>query len=136
MTSNSVIYFQSQSNHQDQLVARAELFDAEARDAARALVKFEPTQLRRFYSVVSALRNEAKGDPDFPDDQIKARLALLKAHAHYSWARDSKKIPRYFLQFIDMHVNAVRTRNDFLLGFAPHFEAVVAYHRYEREMNR
>lgn len=136
MALNNVVYFQPQSTHEDRPVPRAELFDAEAREVAKALATLENTQLRRFYSFVSALRNEAKGDQKYPDEQIRARLALLKAHVHYSWARESKKFPHAFIDFINRHVMSVKTRNDFLLGFAPHFEAVVAYHRYEREMNK
>lgn len=135
MASETLSYFQPGSAPDGQPIPRAELFDSEANDEAKKLTDFDNTQLRRFYSVVSALRNEAKGNPDFPDDLIRARLALLKAHVHYQKGRD-RKFPADFVAFIDRHVKATDTRTKFLYGFAPHFEAVVAYHRFLKAQDK
>lgn len=134
MSAAPIVYFKSMSAADADPVPRPELFDEEAKQVARLLINFEPTQLRRFYAPICELRGEVKANQDFPDDLVRARLALLKAHVHYASGREKGKIPAEFLEYINSNVRSVKTRTDFLLGFAPYFEAVVAYHRFERSL--
>ncbi len=108
-------------------IVRPELLDKEAEEKARAFSDLKPTQLRRFYGVITALKREIV-ETNLEDEGVRARLALLKAHAAYA-SGQKKKVPDAFLKFIVANVASVKTRDDFLFGFAPHFEAVVAYHR-------
>ncbi len=113
-------------------IVRRELLDEEAMTEAREFANgLKTTQLRRFYGEVQAIKR-ATETANLQEDGIRARLALLKAHAVY--AKGQKKVPDAFVKFIVLHASSVKTRDDFLRGFVPHFEAVVAYHRlYAKE---
>jgi CRISPR type III-A-associated protein Csm2 len=109
-------------------IPRPELLDQEAQQIASEFASIPASQLRRFYSAVTTLKRQIEVDKSFPDEAIKARLALLKAHAVYAQNR-VRNMPEKFVQFFVCHAHAVQDRRDFLHGFAPHFEAVVAYHK-------
>ncbi len=115
--------------------ARKELFDKEAEDVAKELATLPASQLRRFYGEVMALKRRLELDAELKisDAEIQARLALLKAEAAYTYKRGNKYPPRLVRFFTD-HAASVSGRKDFLRGFQPHFEAVVAFHKfYERK---
>lgn len=113
----------------DLLLKQAEALGKELVDE-----KLSTTQLRRFYQSVQSIRRELESDEmteaDIKAGTLKARLALLRAHAHYAHGQDRKKFPERFLDFIKQNVQAVSNKEDFLHGFVPYFEAVVAYHRF------
>lgn len=114
-------------------IPRPDLLDSDAETLARKFAAIPASQLRRFYGAVTSLKRQLEIDQDYPDEAIRARLALLKAHAAYASKR-IKNMPDEFVKFIVRHAHAVQNRNDFLFGFAPHFEAVVAYHKmYEKK---
>jgi CRISPR type III-A-associated protein Csm2 len=114
-------------------VVRAELLDEEARKTAEAISTLHATQLRRFYGSVLSLKREIEINESTPPELIVGRLALLKAHTAYAKKR-IEKMPDEFVRFIVRHVASVTTSKtpteDFLYGFAPCFEAVVAYHKF------
>jgi CRISPR type III-A-associated protein Csm2 len=113
---------------------RPEMLDREAQEVARALASLPSSQLRRFYSAVMALKRQIELDSQLPDEMIRARLALLKAQASYTWKRREREYPRDLVTFFTRHADAVRSRQDFLRGFQPHFEAVIAFHKvFERK---
>lgn len=107
---------------------RRELFDEDARKAAMDLKTLPASQLRRFYGAVVALRQQLELDETIPDDLVRARMAQLKAQAAYVKMR-GKNYPDALVRFFTDHAAAVKDRDDFLRGFQPHFEAVVAYHK-------
>lgn len=109
-------------------VPRKGLLDDEAQQTAHDLASLPASQLRRFYAEVMALKRRLDLDPALPDDEIVAQLALLKARAAYTRAR-RREYPDRLVSFFTDHAAGVRTRDDFLRGFQPHFEAVIAYHR-------
>lgn len=112
---------------------RKELLGDEAEQIAKNLATLPASQLRRFYAEVMALKRRLDLDAALPDDEISAQLALLKAKAAYTRAR-RKDYPNELVLFFTRHAAAVRTREEFLRGFQPHFEAVMAYHRvYEQK---
>ena len=112
----------------DRKSPREQLFGADAERTAKDLVTTVPaSQLRRFYAFVTELRDqiETRG---LADEMIRVQMAMLKARAAYT----RKRNPRYsreLVRFFTLHADAVRDRTDFLLGFQPHFEAVIAYHK-------
>ena len=117
-------YFSANSN-----APRPEMLDKEAQEVAHKLATLPASQLRRFYRSVMALKRQMELDPKLADDMIRARLALLKAQAAYTWKRQERSYPPDLVSFFTRHADAVRTRHDFLRGFQPHFEAVVAFHK-------
>jgi CRISPR-associated protein Csm2 len=109
-------------------IPRKALLESEAQETAQKLATLPASQLRRFYAEVMALKRRLDLDAALPDDEIAAQLALLKARAAYTRAR-RKDYPNELVAFFTRHAAAVRTRDDFMRGFQPHFEAVMAYHR-------
>ncbi len=112
---------------------RPEIFDKDARAAGEKLAGIPPSQLRRFYAETTALKRqlELATDAPLPDEAIRARLHLLKARAAYTWARhmnDKNYHYRELAQFFTLHAASVQGKDDFLFGFQPFFEAVIAYH--------
>lgn len=130
----TVTYFTAAAQPGRRRTVRAELLDKEAYKTAEAMQKLPPTQLRRFYADVLVLKRELEIDPDGTSNElVQARMALLKAHIAYTARRKGKQIPPEFIalmKFIKQHVATVTTKEDFLEGFVPCFEAVVAYHKY------
>lgn len=122
-----LIYFTG-TDQRGRPVPRPDLVDEDAQQTASEFASIPASQLRRFYSAVTALKRQIEVDNSFPDEAIKARMALLKAHAAYAQKR-VKTIPEAFVKFFVRHAHAVQNRRDFLYGFVPHFEAVVAYHK-------
>jgi CRISPR type III-A-associated protein Csm2 len=116
-------YFQANST-----AARPALLDAEAQRIAKALATVPPSQLRRFYAEVMALRRRLDLDASLPDDEISAHLALLKAKAAYTCKR-AERYPIDMVKFFTLHAASADGREKFMRGFQPHFEAVMAYHR-------
>ena len=113
---------------------RAELLGKEAEDVAKQLATVPASQLRRFYAEVMALkrRSELAGAGD---EEIRAQLTLLRAKAAYTWTRNDR-YPGELVAFFTRHAAAVRGREDFLHGFQPHFEAVMAFHKVFEQKDR
>lgn len=116
---------------------RPELLDQEAMQVGEALARaeLESAQLRRFYGDVLSLRRRfeirSAGVPlnqraDIFAD-ILPEFRLLRAKAFYANKRSKKILPDEMKNFIQRHVDAVKTWQDFL-AFCRHFEAVVAFH--------
>jgi CRISPR type III-A-associated protein Csm2 len=108
---------------------RPELVDGEAIEVAKAWAELNSSQLRRFFSEVMALRRQVDLDPKLPDDHIRARLALLKARAAYTYGRDKNRIPPRLVEFFRDHALSVKDKTDFQ-AFNRHFESVVAFHKF------
>jgi CRISPR type III-A-associated protein Csm2 len=112
-------------------VLRAGLLDEDARRTAETIKKLPATQLRRFYGSVLALKREIEiNEASTPDALVVSRLALLKAHVAYAKSRMKDDMPDEFVRFIVRHVASVSKKDDFVYGFAPCFEALVAYHKF------
>ena len=116
---------------------RPELLDEEALRVGQALADqgLKSAQLRRFYGDVLGLRRRFETESGVvPPEQresifqeILPEFRLLRAKAYYAHKR--KIIPDVMKQFVQQHVDAVKTSKDFL-AFCRHFEAVVAYHYF------
>jgi CRISPR-associated protein Csm2 len=109
---------------------RAELLAREAEEVAKRLATVPASQLRRL--VALKRRCELAGAPD---EEILAQLTLLRAKAAYTWTRNDR-YPGELVAFFTRHAAAVRGREDFLHGFQPHFEAVMAFHKVFEQKDR
>lgn len=107
------------------------LLGSEAEEVARKLATVPASQLRRFYAEVMALKRRADLT-DISDSEIVAQLTLLRARAAYTWGRQNR-YPGELVAFFNRHAHSVRSRRDFLRGFQPHFEAVMAFHKVFEE---
>lgn len=103
------------------------LLAEEAEKVARNLAKMPASQLRRFYAEVMSLKRRVELART-TDEEVRARMLLLRAKAAYTWGRQ-KSYPAELVRFFTRHAASVQTRDDFLRGFQPHFEAVMAFHR-------
>jgi CRISPR-associated protein Csm2 len=116
---------------------RPELLDQEAMKVGEALANAEldRAQLRRFYGDVLALRRRfeirSAGAPFSERPSIFADILpefrMLRAKVYYANKRSEKIVPQVMKEFIQRHVDAVKSWQDFL-AFCRHFEAVVAFH--------
>jgi len=107
---------------------RPALLDADAQAAAKDLKDIATTQIRRFFSQVSAIRRRIEIDTRgiVTDAEVLAQVAFLKASAAYAAGRNNANSP--ILKFLVTHCNSIKDREDFI-KFHRHFEAVVAFHR-------
>jgi CRISPR-associated protein Csm2 len=103
----------------------------EAEQVAKKLAKLPANQIRRFYGEVMALKRRAELTA-MGDAEIVAQLMLLRAKAAYTWGRQ-KDYPEELVAFFNRHAHSVKTKQDFLRGFQPHFEAVMAFHKLFEE---
>jgi CRISPR type III-A-associated protein Csm2 len=105
-----------------------DLLGSKAEEVAKKLDTVPASQLRRFYAEVMALKRRAELT-DISDAEIRAQLMLLRAKAAYTWKRQEKKYPEELVAFFNRHAHSVTSKTDFLRGFQPHFEAVMAFHK-------
>lgn len=128
-TDRQVNYFEVGTKAGQRPTLRAALLDDDARAVAKDIRDLPASQLRRFYASVISLKRELEINPGGTSDAlVMGRLALLKAHTAYAKKR-TNNMPDAFVIFIVRHVASVKTKDDFVYGFAPCFEAVVAYHK-------
>ncbi len=82
------------------------------------------SQLRKFFTEVRHIEGQLSVGKNF--DSLKGRVLKLDAYA--ADARKKNGVPEIFKQFIEQNLKwAVRTEKDFVSGFVPHFESIVAY---------
>lgn len=96
---------------------------------AHAMTQTKPelttAQLRRFFQHCRALESKLRYGASWGD--VRADFLRLDAAAADAFGKEPKKIPDLFYDFIRKNVAAVKDEKDFLKGFLPHFEAVVAF---------
>ncbi|MCS6922301.1 MAG: type III-A CRISPR-associated protein Csm2 [Elioraea sp.] len=133
----------------DKKAIETRLLGEEAEKVAKKLAEVPASQLRRFYAEVMALKRRAEL-AGASDKEIRAQLTLLRANAAYTWQRQGRypgelvaffaaecrapesaagRYPGELVAFFTRHAASVQTREDFLRGFQPHFEAVMASHK-------
>ncbi|MDE0281932.1 MAG: type III-A CRISPR-associated protein Csm2, partial [Gammaproteobacteria bacterium] len=110
------------------LEIRPELFDGEAREEAARCQLVSDTQMRRFFGAAKAEQMGMQSG-----NQARVAMALLKAKAHYAAARDKKN--RELADLFGHHARLIRTKDDFG-HFMRHFEAVIAYHKFNQQVRR
>lgn len=125
-------YFAEDDNLRPQVMQEDAEYVANMLAQARAR-DFSVSQFRRFYDHVKALEKKL----DLMDGNFRAiegELRMLKAFAADARAKD--KVPEIFREFITANVDLVMNKKDFLQGFIPHLQAVLAYYNYESLKNR
>jgi len=97
-------------------------------------------QVRRYFGHCRALETRLRGLDEEARaarwKQVHAEVKKLDIAAADGVAKQPRKIPELFHDFIRRNVAAIKTDKDFLSGFVPHFEALVgfgqAYFRKDR----
>lgn len=90
----------------------------------RASPSMNATQLRKFFTEVRHIEGQLSAGKDY--DSLKSRVLKLEVYA--ADALKKQGVPVLFKSFIDQNIKwAVRSEKDFLQGFLPHFESVVAF---------
>lgn len=127
-------YFDSSGEH-----IRAELLNEEASQAAETFIVKRPngrvddnnsiknSQLRRFFNEFKGLERRLDQQQCDQDEAFKSIKPLVKmANAKVVYAQARKVVPGAFVSWLQKHVQAIETANDFK-AFLLHFEAVVGF---------
>lgn len=112
----------------DENCLRTELVSFEKMDnlaATMADQRLSKTQLRRFFSHCRAIEIKLKGGESW--EKVRALFLKIRYVAAHSRNQTSKEFPLIFFDFISRNVDQVKTKDEFLLGFMPHFEALVGF---------
>jgi CRISPR/Cas system CSM-associated protein Csm2 small subunit len=99
-----------------------------AKDIAQKLDQSRPimnaAQLRKFFGEVRHIEGQLKSGKSF--DSLRGRVLKLDAYA--SDALKKGNVPQLFKHFIEQNLKwAEKDPKNYLEGFVPHFESVVAY---------
>ena len=82
-------------------------------------------QLRRFFQHSRAIEAKLKQGSTWEQEHVSfKKLDIAAADAD---GKKDKKIPTLFHDFIKQNVAAVTSKEEFLKGFLPHFEALVGF---------
>lgn len=116
-----------------------EKVEALVKTMSKARPQLTMHQLRRFFQHCRAIEAKLKQQTSSSSWEVEqTSFAKLDSAAADAWGKESKKIPRLFHDFIQRNVAAVKSKEDFLKGFLPHFEALVGFgalHLKERDRN-
>ena len=115
-------YFDEKGNILSQVVIDWPKEIAQKLDAATPTMNV--SQLRRFFTEVRHIEGQLAAGKNY--DTLRGRILKLDVYA--ADARKKGGVPDLFKQFIEQNlVWATKTEKDFLSGFVPHFESIVAY---------
>jgi len=125
-------YFDADANLKPEYVSRASV---EQLVHSMRQAKLTMSQLRRFFQHCRAIEAKlrAKTSTWRAEEAVFRKLDVAAADAI---GKSPPKIPRLFHDFIQLNVAAVKSEQDFLNGFLPHFEALVGFgsqHLKERD---
>lgn len=105
-------------------------------DLAKAMPELTVHQIRRFFQHCRAIEARLRAGASW--DGERSVFRKLDVAAADAVSKSPPKIPQLFHDFIERNVAAVKTKEDFLDGFLPHFEALVGFGTQffrERERN-
>ena len=88
--------------------------------------KMTKHQLRRYYNHAKYLQRRLAVTQNSNYDSIAAELKELKPFAHNAANSSTNKVPKLFVNFIDLNLDNVHDRKSFDY-FMIHFQAVVGY---------
>jgi CRISPR type III-A-associated protein Csm2 len=114
-------YLDDNGNLKVEYVARADV-DGLARQLERDGLNMH--QLRRFFNYTREIERRLRSKQSSWEAE---RPNVVKLSAFAADAGGKKKIPKSFRDFIDKNVDRIRSADDFLKGFMPHFEALVGF---------
>ncbi len=114
-------YFDSQGNLKVEYVSRERV-----EPLAQKMSGLTIHQLRRYFGHCRVVETRLKaGGASW--ESIRPEIKKLAIAAADGAAKDRPKIPALFHDFIQRNTDAIKSRDDFLRGFLPHFEAVVGF---------
>jgi len=99
--------------------------EAIVRAMANARPALTTGQLRRFFMHCRGIETKLKSRALW--GTIRPQFQFIDSAASDAHGKQPQKIPGLFYDFIRRNVNAVKTEQDFLHGFIPHFEALVGF---------
>jgi CRISPR/Cas system CSM-associated protein Csm2 small subunit len=99
--------------------------EALARIACNSSPQLNSAQVRRFFQHCRGIETKLKSGASW--NSIRPQFQFLDSAAQDAHGKQPRKIPGLFFDFIRRNVAAVKTENDFLKGFLPHFEAFVGF---------
>lgn len=82
-------------------------------------------QVRRFFQHCRFIEAKIRAGSSW--EAQRAEFLKLAVAAADAYGKSEKKIPKPFLDFINANTSKVKTKEDFLKGFMPHFEALVGF---------
>lgn len=133
-------YFNKAGNLRPQFVIREEI-ERIAQAMAKPVNREDPPltkhQIRRFFQHCRAIEARLRAASSTWEVE-EAAFRQLDVAAADAFGKSPRKIPELFHNFIKSNVAAVKTEQDFLKGFLPHFEALVGFGSQffkERERN-
>jgi CRISPR type III-A-associated protein Csm2 len=95
-----------------------------AREMAAA--KLTSNQIRRFFQHCRAIEARLKAKTSKWECEV-VQFKKLDVAVADAFGKSPPKVPEIFRDFIQRNVAAVKTKEDFLEGFLPHFEALVGF---------
>ena len=129
-------YFETTGHLKAEFVLRERLVPlVQAMD--KAIPRLTMHQVRRFFQHCRAIEARVRSKVSTWADE-EAAFRKLDVAAADAFGKSNPKIPKIFHDFIERNVAAVRSEEDFLKGFLPHFEALVGFGSQflkERERN-
>lgn len=130
-------YFNEQGSLKIQYVSRCipgdELLPDHQQKGLEALVRnmssarpaLSTGQLRRFFMHCRGIETKLKSGATWAG--VRPQFQFIDSAAADAHGKQPQKIPGLFYDFIRRNVNSVKTEQDFLRGFIPHFEALVGF---------
>jgi len=93
-------------------------------------------QIRRYFGHCRAIETRLKAT-GAEWESVWPEVKKLDVAAADAAAKQPPKIPALFHDFIRRNVDKIKSRNDFLRGFLPHFEALVGFGQahFKKERN-
>jgi CRISPR type III-A-associated protein Csm2 len=120
-------YFDGSGNLRIELVSRNPMEEV-AKEMAKARPALKTHQLRRYFGHCRSVESRLLATPEPRDWAEHAPdVKKLDIAAADGAGKSEPKIPRLFGEFIRRNTETVKNEKDFLKGFLPHFEALVAF---------
>jgi len=118
-------YFDGSGNLRPECVARHKMVPL-VRAMANGQPKLTAHQVRRFFQHCRAIEARLRSRASNWEAE-EAAFRKIDVAASDAYGKSPKKIPQLFHDFIERNVARVRSEEDFLKGFLPHFEALVGF---------
>ncbi|MEW6730265.1 MAG: type III-A CRISPR-associated protein Csm2 [Acidobacteriota bacterium] len=115
-------YFDSNGHLRIDYISFAQMSNMAQKMAEAGLSK---SQMRRFFSHCRTLEIQLKGGAEW--DSIRPDFLKLRYVAAHASKQVASNLPTLFFDFISRNVDKVQTKESFLKGFMPHFEALVGF---------
>ena len=124
-------YFDPEGNLKPEYVSRGKMEDLVKRmcleDGRPRRDGLTSHQVRRYFGHCRAIETRLKSATDTTWASVVPEIKKLDIAAADGFAKKPPKIPDLFHDFVKCNVAAIKSKEDFLNGFLPHFEALVGF---------